>query len=136
MTRLAYLLLGAVLCRFYFVDGMAIGDLAAPAVEYIKAGIFNAILCAVIGLYIVFPQKASPAKFLAVFALGIGIVESLMMSGCRLAWHLQGYQISDLPKGTPLCSAATGLPVREVAFTLYFFYLIYEICQCSKARST
>lgn len=136
MTRFAAILLVAALGRFFILDGVSLGSLPAPAVEYIKQGLFGAILCAIIGLYVVFPQPPSPAKSIAALAVLIGVIESLMMSGCRLAWHLQGYQIAELPKGTPLCSAATGLPVREVVFALYFFVLIYEICKCNKARRT
>ena len=136
MSRFAALLLVAALGRFFILDGVAIGSLPAPAVEYIKAGLFGALLCAIIGIYLVFPQPPSPAKSIAGLAILIGVVESLMMSGCRLAWHLQGYQISDLPRGVSLCSASTGLPVREAVFALYFLILIYEIARCNRARLT
>ena len=136
MSRFAAVLLVAALGRFFILDGVAIGSLPAPAVEYIKAGLFGALLCAIIGVYLVFPQPPSPAKSIAGLAILIGVVESLMMSGCRLAWHLQGYQISDLPRGVSLCSASTGLPVREAVFALYFLILIYEICRCNRARLT
>ena len=136
MNRFAALLLVAALGRFFILDGVALGDLPAPAVEYIKSGLFGALLCAIIGVYLVFPQPPSPAKSIASLAVLIGVVESLMMSGCRLAWHLQGYQISDLPRGVSLCSASTGLPVREAVFALYFLILIYEICRCNRARLT
>ena len=136
MKRFAALLLVAALGRFFILDGVALGDLPAPAVEYIKSGLFGALLCAIIGIYLVFPQPPSPAKSIASLAILIGVVESLMMSGCRLAWHLQGYQISDLPRGVSLCSASTGLPVREAVFALYFLILIYEIARCNRARLT
>ena len=135
MSRFAAFLLVAALGRFFIPDG-ALGGLSAPAVDYIKAGLFGALLCAIIGVYLVYPQPSSPAKSIASMAVLIGITESLMMSGCRLTWHLQGYAITDLPKGVSLCSASTGLPVREVVFTMYFGLLIYEICRCNRARQT
>ena len=136
MKRFAALLLVAALGRFFILDGVALGTLPAPAVEYIKAGLFEALLCAIIGIYLVFPQPASRAKSIAGLAILIGVVESLMMSGCRLAWHFKGYAISDLPRGVPLCSALVGLPVREAVFALYFLILIYEIARCNRARLT
>ena len=129
-------LLAVALCRFFIFDGVDLGGLSAAAVDYVKAGFFGMLLWMIIGVYLVFPQPNSYAKSAAGLAVLIGVIESLMMGSCRLGWYWQGYQISDLERGAFLCNAVTGLPVREVVLTLYFCIFIYEICQCSKARST
>ncbi|MGL4576633.1 MAG: hypothetical protein ACRCV9_17735 [Burkholderiaceae bacterium] len=94
-----------------------------------KGGVFAAALCAIVLFAIVLPQPRSLARFIAALCCTIGIIESLMLSVCMAGWRLIGKQPWDLPAGVPMCSALTGAPVRELAFTLYFIVLLVGVAK-------
>ncbi|MGL4573325.1 MAG: hypothetical protein ACRCV9_00885 [Burkholderiaceae bacterium] len=133
MNRLAALLVFLVLGRYFIMDGVPAGIFSAPQIEYIKGGVFAAALCAIVLFAIVLPQPGSAARFIAALCCVIGIIESLMLSACMAGWRLIGKQPWDLPAGVPMCPALTGVPVRELAFTLYFIVLLWGVAKWRRA---
>ncbi|MGL4573833.1 MAG: hypothetical protein ACRCV9_03490 [Burkholderiaceae bacterium] len=130
MNRLAAILLVAVTLRFIAADMTPMAGLSAAAIDYVKSGLYCALLAGLLYVYAVLPQAPSLGKAIASLACLIGAVEGLMMSGCRLGWHWMGMKIADLPEGVPLCNAVVGGPVRESAFALYMIVLVLGVYSC------
>lgn len=83
-------------------------------------GLWEAALCA--GLFlVVWEAKRTKWRWVALYALGIGICESMQMAACRV-W------VTDISKVRGnLCDFVTGLPVTATVNALYLLFLAFAI---------
>lgn len=78
---------------------------------YLLGGLWETILCSVL-LAILLVCARTIWRDLAAFAMATGIVESVMVWGCKLAIT------SPPPMGMTNCQHATGLPIGATAMTI------------------
>ena len=86
--------------------------------SYMMTGIVEVFFCGALA-YIVYYARKTKWRWLALFALGIGISEGLQIAACRIAI----VDISLVPAGTNLCDYATGLPITLTMNSLYLLIL-------------
>lgn len=122
MKWIACLLLLGVTLRHNGANWLAESSFTPAAWFYMLGGLWEVALCAVL-MWVLLAAKFSIYRDLALFAMVIGILEGLQVTGCRLLVA----DISKVPRGASLCDWTTGLPIGATMVSAYVLILCYGI---------
>ena len=132
MKAFASLLLVGVLARHFSYQAIGANTyLGARGWHYVMGGLWEILLCAALAL-VIWETKKSAWKWIALYALGVAMIESLQASLCRIAIT----NMSSVPKGANICDFVTGFPITATVNTLYLMMLALIVGAILRAKKS